>query len=290
MLSLPQDRRGIGTVNDPQNPQARADCVRWRGETSADGVDLLATEAPLAIHVQGVPIAVVMRTPGCDVDLARGFLVTERIVQKVSDIASIRHCTTREGDAAEDSVIQAVLAPDVSFDPQRFRRNFFVGSSCGVCGKASIESAMATAPPLTELCEPLIAPEAIYRLPERLVAAQPVFARTGGLHGAAMFDAGGEALGTREDVGRHNAIDKIIGHVLAQEGTTPAILMVSGRVSFEVVQKALAARVPIIAAISAPTTLAVELAAAAGITLIAFVRGEQCSIYTHPDRVARGPA
>ena len=187
--------------------------------------------------------------------------------------------------AAEDNVVTVGLGEDVAVDLEALRRNLFANSSCGVCGKATIDSALAVAPPLDDPAR--FRPALFYALAERLPAAQPVFARTGGLHAAALFDPDGTLLAVREDVGRHNAVDKVIGWAL-EHGRLPLaghVLMVSGRVSFEIVQKALAARLPVVAAVSAPTSLAVELAERAGVTLVAFLRGRHCNVYGVRERV-----
>ena len=259
------------------------------GEAAAPESDHLAREEPLEIRVNGAPIAVVMRTPGDDVELVRGFLLSERIVESAQDIASARHCTTVDTPEAEDNVMLVRLAAHVEVDLAALRRNLYASSSCGVCGKASIEAAMA----LPDLSAPRPAGElrvkadVLALLPARLRARQQVFERTGGLHAAGLFDAGGERLVVREDVGRHNAVDKVIGwataHDVALEG---CVLMVSGRVSFEIVQKSLALDIPMIAAVSAPTSLAVELARAGGMTLVCFVRDRRLCVYAGAERVS----
>jgi FdhD protein len=254
------------------------------GAVAKDEPDLVAREEPLEIQVNGARIAVVMRTPGDDLDLVAGFLVTERIVDRFADVAALHHASSGDAERA-DNVLRAVLASGVPFDADALRRNLFASSSCGVCGKASLEQALATAPPLDDASS---FPAAFFAaLPARLREAQPVFAATGGLHAAALFDAAGEPACVREDVGRHNAVDKVIGWA-ARAGRLPlsgCALLVSGRISFEIVQKALAARIPAIAAVSAPSSLAVEFAERAGIALVAFLRGEQMSVYGARERV-----
>lgn len=278
MVSHPPD--------DTDAPQTTVTRWAFSADENHPQPDQLAREEPLAIHIGGIPITVVMRTPGDDIDLARGFLLSERIVDHPSRIRSIRHCDQVAEGQADNAVVLVVLAPEAEFDAARLRRNFFVASSCGICGKASLEAALATAPPLLDTARPKFAPEQVYALPPRLERAQEVFAETGGLHGAALFDHDGRCLGVREDVGRHNAVDKVLGaHAQCPDAATPAVLLVSGRVSFEIVQKALALRIPIVAAISAPTSLAVELAEAAGITLIGFLRDRRMSVYSHPRRI-----
>jgi FdhD protein len=214
-----------------------------------------------------------------------GFLITERVVAGLREIASLHHASSGDGERA-DNVVRATLASGAAFDPELLRRNLFASSSCGVCGKASLEQALATAPPLDDAAR---FPATFFSaLPARLQDAQPVFAATGGLHAAALFDARGEMLCAREDVGRHNAVDKVVGWA-ARAGHAPlagCALLVSGRISFEIVQKALAARVPAIAAVSAPSSLAVELAERAGIALVAFLRGGSMSAYGARERIA----
>jgi len=227
----------------------------------------------------------VMRTPGDDLELAAGFLITERIVARFEEIASLHHASSGDIERA-DNVARATLAAGVTFDAESLRRNLFASSSCGVCGKASLERALATAPALASDAH---FPAAFFSaLPARLREAQRVFSATGGLHAAALVAASGELLCVREDVGRHNAVDKVVGWA-ARSGRLPltsSVLLVSGRVSFEVVQKALAARIPVIAAVSAPTSLAVELAESARISLVAFLRGDSMSVYGARDRVS----
>ena len=247
--------------------------------------DAVAREEPLEIQVRGVPVAVVMRTPGHDEELARGFLVTERVVRSADEVTAVRHCRVVEDPDAEDNVIAVSLRDDVALDLEALRRNLFTSASCGICGKATIDQALAVAPPLED--DTVIRPIAVQAIMAQLATAQPVFAATGGLHAAGLFSARGELLVVREDVGRHNAVDKVIGWALAR-GAVPLsghVLAVSGRISFEIAQKALAARIPIIAAVSAPTSLAVDLAERAGLTLIGFARGEGCNVYGRRDRV-----
>lgn len=247
--------------------------------------DLLVAEEPLEIRVNGVPIAVVMRTPGADAALVRGFVITERIVQQPTEIAAVRECTTVPSPEAEGNVYLVRLAPQVPFDARRFTRNLFASSSCGICGKASLESVMDRAEPLED--GPVLALEEVHRLLPRMRHKQVLFEQTGGLHAAAGFAADGQLLVVHEDVGRHNAVDKVVGQ-LAAEGRQAAVLTVSGRVSFEVVQKALAARIPIIVAVSAPSALAVQLARQGRLTLCGFARGARFSVYSHPERIQAG--
>ncbi|MEE2676941.1 MAG: formate dehydrogenase accessory sulfurtransferase FdhD [Myxococcota bacterium] len=262
---------------------------RYAGPRGAQGQDAVAREEPLEIRLAGAPLAVVMRTPGADRELALGFLATERVVARIDQVASVRHCT-ETAQPAEENVLQVVLAADVAVDLERLRRNLYASSSCGICGKATIENALVDARPLEDSAR--FAPEFFYGLPSRLEANQAAFARTGGLHAAALFDAGGELLVVREDIGRHNAVDKVIGWAI-DHGRFPlsgAVLLVSGRVSYEIVQKALVARIPVVAAVSAPSSLAVEFAEEARLTLVAFLRGRSLNVYGATERVGPGVA
>lgn len=244
----------------------------------------VAHEEPLELQVGGVSVAVVMRTPGHDEELARGFLLTERIVATPAAIARVRHCTTAPDPEAEGNVVRVRLAEGVRIDLERLRRHGFASSSCGVCGKATIAHACGVAPPLDD--EARLEAAALAAAPERLRAAQPAFAATGGLHAAGLFTLEGELVAAREDVGRHNAVDKIVGFA-AERGLDlrAHALVVSGRVSFELVQKAAAARLPILAGISAPTSLAVRAGRALRVTVVGFLRGATMNVYSAPERI-----
>jgi len=260
--------------------------------------DLLATEEPLEIRVVrsedlsgGVGmdaaarrVAVTMRTPGADFELAAGFLFSEGLIDGASSVAAIRYCTAAE---QRYNVVNVVLAPGAGFDASALSRNFYATSSCGVCGKASIEAALG--PACARVEDGLaVSPEVLVSLPERLRASQAVFERTGGLHAAALFTAQGELLRVREDVGRHNALDKLVGSALLA-GEVPLagrIVLASGRLSFELVQKAARAGVPVLAGVSAPSSLAVELAEEAGVTLVGFLRGARFNVYAGAARIA----
>jgi FdhD protein len=247
--------------------------------------DRVAHEEPLEIQLGAAALAVVMRTPGDDVELVTGFLLTERVVESLADVESVRHCSEAADPEAEDNVVRVVLRPGVRTDLEKLRRNLFASSSCGVCGKATLENALATAAPLDDPAR--IEASLLLALPERLRAAQRGFDETGGLHAAGLFDGAGQLLVAREDVGRHNAVDKVVGWA-ARAGRMPLaghLLVVSGRASFEIVQKALAARIPIVAAVSAPSSLAVALAESAGIALIGFLRGRGFNVYGARARV-----
>jgi FdhD protein len=241
--------------------------------------DVLAVEEPLEIRVGGAPLAVTMRTPGDDIDLTAGFLRTEGIVTAPGDIEQIRTC--------DANVTDVRLAAGVVLAHDRLRRNFLTTSACGVCGKESIEAIRARAGYDVSADPLLVDPALLARLPGRLTAAQRVFERTGGLHAAGVFAADGALLAVREDVGRHNAVDKAVGWAL-RHGRLPLsghVLLVSGRASFELVQKALMAGFPVLAAVSAPSSLAVELAADAGMTLVGFLRDNSMNVYTGAGRI-----
>ncbi len=275
--------RPMGAPPELEDQIAEVAVVRSGREPAT--ADWVAREEPLEIRLHDVPLAVIMRTPGHDVELVTGFLVTERVVASVGDLVSVRPCPEAPSPDAAGNVMQAVLRPGVAVDLESLRRNLYASSSCGVCGKATLENALAAAPPLDD---PARFDAAFFaRLPSALRHAQPAFARTGGLHAAALVAPDGAVVTVREDVGRHNAVDKVVGAAV-RSGRLPLtghVLLVSGRVSFEIVQKALAARVPVIAAVSAPTSLAVELAAAARIALVGFLRGDTCNVYGATDRV-----
>ena len=265
--------------------------TRFEEARAVSSSDQVAREEPLEIQVGGVSLAVVMRTPGHDLELVRGFLTTERVLEDPGVIESIRHSSELRNPAAEDNVVRVTLREDIAIDLERLRRNLFASSSCGVCGKATLANALAVSPPLRDSTR--FPAEVLYALPERLRKGQPVFEVTGGLHAAGLFSLdgslcsfGGEPA-VREDVGRHNAVDKVIG-MAAGAGALPLRdtgLVVSGRASFEIVQKALAARIPLVAAVSAPSSLAIELARDAGIALVGFLRGRGFNVYGATERV-----
>ena len=270
-----------------------ADVVVARPET-------LAVEEPLEIRVNGKPLTVTMRTPGSDVELAQGFLLTEGLVSRREDIAAVRYCngaavpipqslrSRPPGDGLNTyNVLDVTLAKGVAAPDVDMTRNFYMTSSCGVCGKASLD-AVQTISKFAPGDDPVVVDAgALSALPDKLRDRQKVFAATGGLHGAALFDAQGTALVVREDIGRHNAVDKVVGWALesGQVPLTGTILLVSGRASFELTQKAVMAGIPVLAAVSAPSSLAVDLAAQSGLTLVAFLRGESMNVYSRPDRV-----
>lgn len=255
--------------------------LRWDGESVREVSDELAEEEPLEIHVNDRAISVTMRTPGHDAELAAGFLLSEGIIHKPSDIARIAHCS-KNPDA---NVLKVTLAPESEVDFDRLTRHVFASSSCGLCGKATIDSVKANFPPIQS--DLRIDAQMISSLPDAMRNAQATFSRTGGLHAAALFSADGTLMVLREDIGRHNAVDKILGHSLLK-GLFPLdrhVLLVSGRSSFEIMQKALAGRIPVVAAVSAPSTLAARFAGESGQTLIGFLRGKRMNVYAHPSRI-----
>ena len=277
----------------PSSPEiVRAEILRWRrGEAPRREADALAREEPLEIRVRGQSVAVTMRTPGHDEELAAGFLLTEGLVTRREDIIEIAHC--QQGEAAQlGNTLNVFLAPAVVVDFEQLTRHVFASSSCGLCGKATIESVHRQFPPLEEERgraprDGRFTPEVLLELPAKLAAQQATFDQTGGLHAAALFTATGELLVLREDVGRHNAVDKVLGWAFLN-GLFPVaehVLLVSGRASFEILQKALAARVPVVAAVSAPSSLAVEFAQRSGQTLVGFLRGAGMNIYAGEGRL-----
>lgn len=259
------------------------------GEPARHQEDLLAVEEPLEIRVAGRPLSITMRTPGHDFELAAGFLLSEGIVSAADQLRSIRYCAGATADGENSfNVLDVSLARGVPLPDPTLERNFYMTSSCGLCGKASIEAVQTkSAHPVTD--DPLRLPaELLATFPDVLRAGQDVFDKTGGLHAAGLFDGTtGELLVLREDVGRHNAVDKVIGWALGA-GMVPlrgTVLMVSGRASFELTQKASMAGIPVLAAVSAPSSLAVELAQDAGITIVGFLRGRSMVVYSGEERI-----
>ncbi|MDP6893148.1 MAG: formate dehydrogenase accessory sulfurtransferase FdhD [Verrucomicrobiota bacterium] len=248
--------------------------------------DWVAREEPLEIRVKGESVVITMRTPGHDEELAIGFLLSEGVIATSRDILEIAYC--QQGEAPlHGNILNVFLSPKVEINLDRLKRNVYASSSCGLCGKASIESLQNIFEPLNQ-SETVIDVETIITLPEKLRAKQSTFDKTGGLHAAALFDGNGELLVLREDVGRHNAVDKVIGHLLLKDRLPleDCVLMVSGRASFEIIQKALAGRVGVICAVSAPSSLAVDMAKESGQTLIGFLREGKFNVYSHKDRIS----
>lgn len=242
--------------------------------------DEVAIEEPLEIRINGAPVATTMRTPGHDEELAAGFLLSEAIVHTRQDLKAV--------SPSADNRVEVELAPTVKFNPGTAQRFGTISSSCGLCGKTSIEFIRQQFPPIAPVTGKKIAESILLQLPERLRAGQGNFARTGGIHAAGIFDLRGNALIIREDIGRHNAVDKTIGRAFL-DGSLPLtehILVVSGRSSLEIVQKALAAGIPIVAAVSAPSSLAINFARESGQTLIGFLRPPTFNVYSHVERMA----
>lgn len=259
------------------------------GERRSSRSDYLSAEEPLEIRVHGRSLAVTMRTPGHDFELAAGFLVSEGVVAAPEEFARAMYCAGNDGEGGNMyNVLDVVLGPGVEPPDPSLERNFYTTSSCGLCGKASIDAVRTTSRFAVDEDPLTIDAATLAGFPDKLRAAQEVFERTGGLHAAALFDGTTcEMLVLREDVGRHNAVDKVVGWAL-QNGRLPGrgcVLMVSGRASFELMQKALMAGIPMLAAISAPSSLAADLANEVGQTLVGFLRGQSMVVYSRADRV-----
>jgi FdhD protein len=259
---------------------------RWSPSgLAAPASDAVAIEEPLEIRVADRSVAVTMRTPGHDRELAAGFLLTEGVIRSVDDLLDLVPCRDQAG-AESGNVINALPAPALSVDFARLTRHVFSSSSCGVCGKANLDAVAQNFPAVASGAR--FDPEMLAKLPERLRAEQPGFAATGGLHGCALFDAAGAITLVREDVGRHNALDKVLGRALL-DGQLPLAqfgLLLSGRISFELVQKALAAGLPLIAGIGAPSSLAIACAERGGQTLVGFLRAERFNVYSGAERLS----
>jgi FdhD protein len=263
----------------------RAEVVTVDGDRRSRRSDRLATEEPMEIRVEEPgaeqrSVAVTMRTPGHDFELAVGFLLTEGLIFGRDDVRSVRYCAVPR-EEQHYNVVSVSVARVLEFE----QRSFYATSSCGVCGKASLDAIDVQCAPIAD--GPVIARAVVTALPEALRGAQAVFERTGGLHAAGLFDPQGTLIASREDVGRHNAVDKLVGSQLL-EGRLPlseSILMVSGRASFEIIQKAATAGIPIVCAVSAPSSLAVDAARRFGLTLVGFLRGERFNIYTRAERI-----
>jgi FdhD protein len=272
--------------------------LRIRDGAVSTRPDTLVAEEPMEIRLNGKPLVVTMRTPGDDFALAAGFLVSEGVLGSAEELANIVYCAgaTDEGRNTYN-IVDVRLAPGVPLPDIALERNVYTTSSCGLCGKASLDAVRTTARWSIEDSEDpddpagprvRLEPSVLSCLPETLRASQRVFDRTGGLHAAALFTAEGELLDVREDVGRHNAVDKLVGRALQQGGLPlrDSVLMVSGRASFELAQKAVVAGIPVLAAVSAPSSLAVDLAAESGLTLVGFLRGSSMNVYAGEHRLA----
>ena len=269
------------------------ECKKFENGQFSNRPDLVVVEEPMEVrigfgsaeHRQQKAIAVTMRTPGHDLELAAGFLFTEGIISSYSDLLSIKHCIDSGKNAQEKNVIRAEIRPEVVVSLKQVDRNFYTTSACGVCGKSSIEAIETGCQPVVKTF--LLDKAIVEQLPEKLRSAQAVFEHTGGLHAAGLFSKAGDLLLLREDVGRHNATDKVIGAALmkGQVPLTDHLLMLSGRISFELVQKAAMAGIPIVAAVGAPSTLAIDLAAKMNIVLCGFIREGRFTVYTGQDQV-----
>jgi len=279
-MSLDPDVDMPGSVTAVSHP-----ILRVRGETAVSANDDVAVEEPLEIRLAGVSLAVTMRTPGEDEELIAGFLHSERVIATADDLDVMAPYRAADGDLRSSNVVNVLLKGNLRVAKERLRRNFIASSSCGLCGKATIEAIRADWPPVRS--DLVVSAGLLRQLEHAMGRSQATFERTGGLHAAGLFDARGELVVLREDIGRHNAVDKVIGHMLLARSFPPDhhVLMVSGRASFEIMQKALAARIPIVAAVSAPSSLAVEMAIAAGMTLVGFVRPGGFNVYAGASRI-----
>ena len=268
------------------SPLQSVDVVRVRGGRREAAVDRAATEEPLEIRLHSRPFAVLMRTPGADRELAAGFLLAERVIRSADDLGTIEHCI--DGGVAAENVVNVTLANGTAGaldEVLAARRQVMTNSSCGLCGRLTIESLAADVAPIAPAWT--VPATTILTLPDRVRERQAIFDETGGLHAAGLFTRDGELVDVAEDVGRHNAVDKIVGRMLMREALPLSnhLLCVSGRTSFEIVQKAIFAGIPILAAVSAPSSLAIDLAREYGVTLVGFIRGETFNIYAHSGRI-----
>jgi FdhD protein len=279
-------------VSDRPGSKTRTKTVVVDGARAYERIDTVATEEPMEIRLVAAgetrTVAVTMRTPGSDFELACGFLFNEGVIRGRGDVHQVAYCVDPTVDEEQRyNIVSVELRPGARPDLRSLERHFFTSSACGVCGKASLEALSLRGYPHLD-AGPMIDPEVIFALPDRLRGRQGIFSATGGLHAAALFDLRGELLAAREDVGRHNALDKLIGWALL-DGRLPLsehIVLVSGRASFELVQKSLAAGVPIVCAVSAPSSLAVTVATEFGMTLIGFLRDRRFNAYAGAERVA----
>jgi FdhD protein len=257
--------------------------------TVTERPETLVVEEPLEIRVNAAPLTVTMRTPGSDIELTQGFLLTEGVIARREDVLTVRYCRGAETEDGTNTynVLDVTLHPDVPPPDTDVTRNFYTSSSCGVCGKASLEAVRLSSRYSPGDDPSSVSTATLTAMPAQLRSAQKVFASTGGLHAAALFATDGTLLAVREDVGRHNAVDKIIGWALEANHVplNGTVLLVSGRASFELTQKAVMAGIPFLAAVSAPSSLAVDLATQSGLTLVAFLRGDSMNVYSRADRV-----
>jgi FdhD protein len=262
------------------------DVARVRNGVRQVGTDRAATEEPLEVRLHGRPFAVIMRTPGADRELAAGFLLAERVLVTPDDLGTIEYCTDPSAEHPEN-IINATIAGSAETLERLLadRRQVTTNSSCGLCGRLTIESLRTDAPPITSTWT--IDAATLVAIPNRLREAQKVFEETGGLHAAGLFTPDGKLEAMAEDVGRHNAVDKVVGRMLMQDRLPLSnfLLFVSGRTSYEIVQKAFLAGIPVVAAVSAPSSLAIDLAQECGLTLIGFLRGQDFNVYARPERI-----
>lgn len=289
MTTTPEDD-GTGATMAAQHPRRNVTPVRVissNGQGPTMRPDKVVTEEPMEIRAGGPdqepgPVAVTMRTPGGDFELAVGFLFTEGLIRGSDDVQRVAYCDLPDEEQRYNVVTVRLTR---AFDMESARRNFYSTSSCGICGKATLDDVEVRCAPVGP--GPEVKTEVLTGLPDAMRSAQRVFEQTGGLHAAALFDPGGELLALREDVGRHNAVDKVVGEALlaGQVPLSERVLAVSGRVSFEIVQKAAVAGVPIVAAVSAPSSLAIEAAERFGQTVVGFIRDGGLNVYTNPQRV-----
>lgn len=265
---------------------SRFELLRYDSGELDERPDEVAVEEPLEIRVEGQSVAVVMRTPGHDRELAAGFVLSEGIIKSAKDLFDITTCVV-PGTTGKGNAVDVGLAHPGAFDPSKLTRHVFTSASCGICSKASIDAVLRRRKPLTDSVR--VPAETLLSLPRKLSRRQDAFHRTGGLHACALFDLEGNLVEVREDVGRHNALDKLVGWALMEKKLPlhDHLVLLSGRASFEMMQKAYSAGLPVVVAISAPSSLAVEFARESGQTLAGFVRGQAMNIYSGPERIVR---
>ena len=288
MVGMPSPSASSAASEPIRRTVTPARALAWRDGKTIERPERLATEEPMEIRAGGpgqepVSVAVTMRTPGHDFELAVGFLVGEGLVRGRHDVATVRYCDLPPDQPQLYNVVSVSLTR--RFDPAGAERRFYTTSSCGICGKASLDQVEVHCTPIP--AGPPLPASVVVSLPDRLRKAQRIFEQTGGLHAAGLFDRAGKVVAVREDVGRHNAVDKLVGRALlaAELPLSDGVLMVSGRVSFELVQKAAVAGVPVICAVSAPSSLAVEAADRLGLAVVGFVRGRGFNVYSRPERL-----
>jgi FdhD protein len=272
---------------DVADPFRNVEIASVRNGVRHAGTDRAATEEPLEIRLHNRPFAVIMRTPGSDRELAAGFLLSEGVLKTPDDLGTLEYCTDPKADHPEN-IVNATIAGGSAESLERLladRRQVMMSASCGMCGRLTIESLRAEAPAIRGAWT--VSAGTLVAIPDRLRAAQRVFDETGGLHAAGLFTPEGRLEAMAEDVGRHNAVDKVVGRMLMQDRLplSDYLLFVSGRTSFEIIQKAFIAGIPMVAAVSAPSSLAIELAQDSGVTLVGFLRGQNFNVYAHPERI-----